>query len=230
MKLCIALDMPTKQETLTLIKQIKNKNNIWLKVGLRAYLRDGKALLEEIKAIYPTSKIFLDLKLYDIPNTMADATDVICSLPIDMFNVHISAGAKALKQIKEVASHSRSNPIVLGVSALTSFDNDSFRQIYHQDITNGVLELSKIAFESKLDGVVCSVLESLEIKQNTQSTFLTLTPGIKLDSNRTDDQERVADIPFAKKQKSDFIVVGRPIYQSSDPTGIIEKILTHIEE
>ena len=230
MKLCIALDMPTKQETLTLIKQIKNKNNIWLKVGLRAYLRDGKALLEEIKEIYPMSKIFLDLKLYDIPNTMADATGVICSLPIDMFNVHISAGAKALQQIKEVASHSISNPIVLGVSALTSFDNDSFKQIYHQDIISGVLALSKIAFEAKLDGVVCSALESLAIKQTTQDNFLTLTPGIKIDDSRADDQQRVADISFAKQQKSDFIVVGRPIYQSIDPIGTIEKILARIEE
>ena len=230
MKLCIALDMPTKQEILTLVKQIKTKNDIWLKVGLRAYLRDGKALIEQIKEIYPVGKIFLDLKLYDIPNTMADATGVICSLPIDMFNVHISAGAKAMRQIKEVVDNSSNKPLVLGVSALTSFDESSFQEIYHQDIASSVIEFSKIAFASKLDGVVCSALESLAIKQNTKDTFLTLTPGIKIDDNRTDDQERVANIAYAKEQKSDFIVVGRPIYQSNDPVGIIEKILTRVAE
>ncbi|MDF1880910.1 orotidine 5'-phosphate decarboxylase, partial [Sulfurimonas sp. MAG313] len=87
MQLCVALDLPTKEENLVLVKKIKNYD-VWIKVGFRSYIRDGKEFLEAIKAINPNFKIFLDLKLYDIPNTMADAAESIMGLGVDMFNVH----------------------------------------------------------------------------------------------------------------------------------------------
>ncbi|MDD2449435.1 MAG: orotidine-5'-phosphate decarboxylase, partial [Sulfurimonas sp.] len=98
MQLCVALDLPTKKENLELVKKIK-EYDVWLKVGLRTYIRDGEDFLKEIKRINPNFKIFLDLKLYDIPNTMADAAESIMSLGVDMFNVHASAGVRAMSEV-----------------------------------------------------------------------------------------------------------------------------------
>ena len=99
MKLCVSLDLSTAQENLALVEQIKDFD-VWLKVGFRSYIRDGKKFLEDLKAINPNFKIFLDLKLYDIPNTMADAAEEISKFGlVDMFNVHASAGKKAMKTV-----------------------------------------------------------------------------------------------------------------------------------
>ncbi len=101
MQLCVALDLPSQEENLALIEKIK-EYPIWLKVGLRSYIRDGKPFIDAIKTINPDFKIFLDLKLYDIPNTMADAAESIMGLGVDMFNVHASAGRKAMRRSKRV--------------------------------------------------------------------------------------------------------------------------------
>ena len=100
MELCVALDLPTMKENLELVEKIK-AYDIWLKVGFRSYIRDGSAFIEAIKTINPDFKIFLDLKLYDIPNTMADAAESIMRLGVDMFNVHASAGKKAMTTVME---------------------------------------------------------------------------------------------------------------------------------
>ena len=100
MQLCVALDLPTKEENLELVKKIKDYD-VWLKVGLRSYIRDGKEFLDELKKINSDFKIFLDLKLYDIPNTMADAAESIMSLDVDMFNVHASAGKRAMQTVMQ---------------------------------------------------------------------------------------------------------------------------------
>lgn len=227
MKLCVALDLPTKAENLGLIQKLKSED-VWLKVGLRSYIRDGEALLREIKSINPQFKIFLDLKIHDIPNTMADAAESMIGLSVDMFNVHASSGVKAMKMVMERVNTFTNPPIVLAVTALTSFDNASFEAIYKTSIEQKAVEFAKDAYASGLHGVVCSVYESLDIKSHTADTFLTLTPGIRPFGESSNDQERVADIKTAKAQHSDFIVVGRPIYHSNDPLGIVKKIIENI--
>lgn len=227
MKLCVALDLPSKSENLALIQKLKSED-VWLKVGLRSFIRDGEALLREIKAINPNFKIFLDLKIHDIPNTMADAAESMVSLGVDMFNVHASSGIKAMKMVMDRVNTFNNPPIVLAVTALTSFDNASFEAIYHTSIAQKAVDFAKDAHTSGLHGVVCSVYESLDIKAHTASSFLTLTPGIRPFGESSNDQERVADLETAKKQKSDFIVVGRPIYHSADPLGVVKKIIENI--
>ncbi len=227
MKLCVALDLPSKEENLGLIQKLKSED-VWLKVGLRSYIRDGEALLREIKSINPNFKIFLDLKIHDIPNTMADAAESMIGLGVDMFNVHASSGVKAMKMVMERVNTFTNPPIVLAVTALTSFDNASFEAIYKTSIEQKAVEFAKDAYASGLHGVVCSVYESLDIKAHTSDTFLTLTPGIRPFGESNNDQERVADIETAKAQHSDFIVVGRPIYHSNDPLGIVKKIIENI--
>lgn len=227
MKLCVALDLPSFEENLTLIRQLKSED-IWLKVGLRSFIRDGDSILKEIKNINPQFKIFLDLKIHDIPNTMADSAESMIGLGVDMFNVHASSGTKAMRMVMDRVNAFPKPPIVLAVTALTSFDNASFESIYHTSITRKVADFAKDAYNSGLHGVVCSVYESQLIKSHTAENFLTLTPGIRPFGEGANDQERVADIAKAQEEKSDFIVVGRPIYHSSDPLGIVKKILENI--
>ena len=227
MKLCVALDNPSAKENLELAEKIKDFD-VWLKVGLRSYIRDGKDFLVELKKINPNFKIFLDLKLYDIPNTMADAAQEICKLPIDMFNVHASAGKVAMTTVMDRIKDIPSRPLVLAVTALTSFDNDNFKYIYNEDIDEKATKFAKDTYEAGLDGVVSSAFESFDIKQNTSKEFITLTPGIRPFGEDAGDQKRVADINLAKKELVDFIVVGRPIYKSENPTLVVEKILKEI--
>jgi orotidine-5'-phosphate decarboxylase len=226
MQLCVALDLPTQEENLILVEKIKDYP-IWLKVGLRSYIRDGKAFIDAIKEINPDFKIFLDLKLYDIPNTMADAAESIMDLGVDMFNVHASAGKKAMSEVMSRLEKYEKRPLVLAVTALTSFNESDFSAVYEKDIATKADQFAKDAFESALDGVVCSAFESSSIKEITSDSFITLTPGIRPFGEDAGDQQRVATIDIAKEAKVNFIVVGRPIYQAQNPQDVVKKILVN---
>lgn len=226
MKLCVALDLETKEQCLNLAKELCGLD-VWLKVGLRSYVRDGFTLINALKKIN-SSPIFLDLKFYDIPNTMADVCEECLRLGVDMINIHASAGAVAMRAVMRRLNYHKKRPLVLGVSALTSFDNEGFFEIYGQKLEESVVKFSKLAYENGLDGMVCSVFESLMIKEGTRENFLTLTPGIRPFGEESGDQKRVANLQEAKRQKSDFIVVGRPIYEAHEPRKICEKILEGI--
>ena len=227
MKLCIALDLPTKEENLNLAKSISGiSDDIWLKVGFRSYIRDGYPFIKELQNL--GFKIFLDLKLYDIPNTMADAAEEIAKMGIDMFNIHASSGKVAMKTVMERLSKFEKRPLVLAVTVLTSFDEETFEEIYEKPILQKATEFAKMSYEFGLDGVVCSAFESLDIKDITNDNFITLTPGIRPFGEDSGDQKRVADIEFAKKAKVDFIVVGRPIYKADNPKEVVEKIIKEI--
>jgi orotidine-5'-phosphate decarboxylase len=227
MELCVALDLPTKEENLALIEKIK-EYDVWLKVGLRTYIRDGEDFLKAIKQINPDFKIFLDLKLYDIPNTMADAAESIMGLGVDMFNVHASAGKRAMSTVMQRLEKYENRPIVLAVTALTSFSEEEFRAVYESDIATKADQFAKDALDAGLDGVVCSAFESASIKSITSEKFMTLTPGIRPFGEDAGDQKRVADVAFAKEAQVDFIVVGRPIYQAENPAEVVAKILDQI--
>ncbi|MEA3374233.1 MAG: orotidine-5'-phosphate decarboxylase [Campylobacterota bacterium] len=227
MELCVALDLPTMEENLELVEKIK-AYDIWLKVGFRSYIRDGKPFLEAIKSINPDFKIFLDLKLYDIPNTMADAAESIMGLGVDMFNVHASAGKKAMTTVMERLKPYDNRPIVLAVTALTSFDEEGFRAVYGEGIAAKADQFAKDTYESGMDGVVCSAFESASVKSVTADAFLTLTPGIRPFGEDAGDQQRVATIDAAHREKVDFIVVGRPIYKADNPAAVVEKIIAEL--
>ena len=228
MKLCVSLDLPSAKENLELVEKIKNYD-VWLKVGFRAYIRDGKEFLQNLKDINPNFKIFLDLKLYDIPNTMADASQEIAKMGlVDMFNVHASAGVLAMDTVMQRIKDIPNKPLVLAVTALTSFDNDAFKAVYNEDISSKTRQFAKDAYSSSIDGVVCSAYESLDIKNNTSKSFITLCPGIRPFGEDAGDQKRVADITFAQKNLVDFIVVGRPIYKNANPEAVVKKILENI--
>jgi len=228
MRLCIALDMPSSQENLKLAKEIKDYA-VWLKVGFRTYIRDGKEFIQALKEINPNFKIFLDLKLYDIPNTMADASEEIAKLGVDMFNIHASAGSVAMRAVMDRLSSVPNRPLVLAVTALTSFDEDNFSAIYGDSIANKANEFAKMSYECGLDGVVCSAFESKAIKELTSSEFITLCPGIRPFGEDAGDQQRVATLQLAKEELVDFPVVGRPIYKDKNPANKVAQILQAIE-
>ena len=228
MKLCVALDLNKKEENLKIIKDIKSFDNVWLKVGLRSFIRDGVNFLDEIKNINPNFKIFLDLKLYDIPNTMADASEEIAKLGIDMFNIHASAGSKAMQEVTTRLKSIEKKPLILAVTALTSFSDSDFKSIYEKDINTKANQFAKLSSENGIDGVVCSSFESKAIKKTTNENFITLCPGIRPFGEDSGDQQRVATIEVAKQNLVDFIVVGRPIYKAQNPKEIVERILEKI--
>ena len=227
MELCVTLDLPTQNENLALAESLA-AHDIWLKVGFRAFIRDGRDFLDRLKAINPAFRIFLDLKLYDIPNTMADAAEEIARMPVDMFNVHASAGKKAMQTVMERLGKNEKRPLVLAVTALTSFDYHTFKEIYGSDIEEKAAWFALQAYQAGCDGVVCSAYESRAIKRETDRAFLTLTPGIRPFGESSDDQKRVADIATAKRELVDIIVVGRPVYRAEDPAAVVKKILTSL--
>lgn len=229
MELCVALDLPSAKENLALAESLKGYD-VWMKVGFRAYIRDGKPFIESLKAINPDFKIFLDLKLYDIPNTMADAAEEIAKLGVDMFNIHASAGSVAMKTVMDRLSiyeekQDRKRPLVLAVTALTSFDETNFQAIYEKSIDEKAEQFAKMSYENGLDGVVCSTFESRAIKNATSEKFLTLCPGIRPFGEDAGDQQRVATLELANEEGVDYPVIGRPIYKDENPTQKVEEIL-----
>lgn len=227
MELCVALDLPSMEENLTLVEKIK-AYPVWLKVGLRSYIRDGESFIHAIKAINPNFKIFLDLKLYDIPNTMADAAESIMGLGVDMFNVHASAGPKAMREVMKRLASYKNRPLVLAVTALTSFEENEFAHVYEKSIALKADQFAQDAHDAGLDGVVCSAYESKSIKSLTTPKFITLTPGIRPFGEDAGDQERVATIQTAKEEMVNFIVIGRPIYKAPNPATVVEAILKEL--
>ena len=160
---------------------------------------------------------------------MADAAEEISNFGlVDMFNVHASSGTEAMKTVMNRIKNIPNKPLVLAVTALTSFDNKSFNAIYNEDISTKAIQFARDTYSSGVDGVVCSAYESLDIKNNTSKEFITLCPGIRPFGEDSGDQKRVADIAFSKENLVDFIVVGRPIYKAENPKKVVEKILENI--
>ena len=226
MKLAIALDLDTYEENIRLAKELTGKA-LMFKIGLRSYLRDGFKIIETLKNIDSNFEIFLDLKLYDIPNTMADASMVIASLGVDLFTIHASSGKRGISEVRDRLEKLQKKPLMFAVTALTSFEDSEFKRIYGKDINTKALELAIEAKDGGSDGVVCSVFESKKIKEYIKD-ILTLTPGIRPFEYGEDDQRRVATIEEAKKELSDIIVIGRPIYKSRNPQATVDEILSMI--
>ena len=243
-KLIIALDMPTKAQNLALCKNLASAlsrddlQNLYLKIGLRSFIRDGAEFVRDLQRL--KFRIFLDLKLYDIPNTMLDSLREIADLGVDMVTIHASSGRIAMSEMAHFARNARNAPLIFAVTALTSFDCATYSEIYHSDIEDSVANFSQIAQDCGIDGIVCSPFESLSVKEKFH--LLTLTPAIRpvcedfgndfgIDlPKQKDDQKRAATLSFALSQKSDFLVIGRPIYTHKEPILLTKRILQRLKE
>jgi len=231
MKLVVSLDLPSKRENLELLDRLKGlpavrEGKIWAKIGFRSFIRDGKGFVEEVKKRgFP---VFLDLKIYDIPNTMADSAEEIAKMGVEMFNIHLSAGKMGVAKVMERLSKFPTRPKVLGVTILTSFTPHEVLEIYGSPVKKKALQLAQMGYRMGIDGVVCSVWESGVIKEATSPDFITLTPGIRLPQHSTDDQSRVATPAEAAQMGVDFIVMGRPIYRAENPVEVVNQILPYL--
>jgi len=232
MELCIALDMSSSAENLSLAEKLADfGDRLWMKVGFRTYIRDGKAFIDTLKQINPHFRVFLDLKLYDIPNTMADAAAEIAEMGVEMFNIHASAGERAMEEvIMRLEPYGKERPLVLAVTALTSFTPEEFLQIYGNSIDEKAEQFARMSYHAGLDGVVCSVFESKAIKMSTSDSFLTLCPGIRPFGEDSGDQKRVATLGGALEAGVDFAVIGRPVYMEQDPVSKMNRILATIRK
>ncbi len=176
----------------------------WYKVGYKLFLQKGLTIIDWLKQ--KEKKIFLDLKFYDIPNTMINAAINVCALGVDMFNVHICAGKEALSAVRSALDdwaekYGGKVPLYIGVTVLTSMESR----------VDDVVDMAILARDCGLDGVVCSVWEVEAIKKACGEDFLCICPGIRFSSDKGDDQRRIATVEDAKEKGADFLVMGRPI-------------------
>jgi orotidine-5'-phosphate decarboxylase len=217
----IALDFSSGKEALEFLDGFDEK--LFVKVGMELFYSEGSGIIKEIKS--RGHKIFLDLKLHDIPNTVEKSMRVLSKLDIDMINVHASGTRNMMSAAKKGLGES--NTILLAVTQLTSTDQDTMTEelLIKEPIEKVVLKYSSNAKDSGLQGVVCSPMEAPLIHKYLGGEFLTVTPGVRLKGDDKGDQKRVTTPRMAKELGSDYIVVGRSITKAENPLLAYKKCL-----
>ncbi len=219
----IALDFDTREKTLAFLEQFTEEKP-FVKIGMELYYAEGPAIVREIKA--RGHKIFLDLKLHDIPNTIKKAMAVLSGLEVDMLNLH-AAGTKAMMEaaVEGVTRPDGSRPLLIAVTQLTSTSQERMERdlLIEGTLEHVVMHYARCAAEAGLAGVVCSPLEAGMVHEACGTDFVTVTPGVRFADGDVGDQVRVTTPARAKELGSDYIVVGRPITQAADPVGAYRK-------
>ena len=190
----------------------------FLKIGMELFYAEGPSIVRELKE--KGYKIFLDLKLHDIPNTVKKAMSVLSSLDVDMCNVHAGGTSKMMSAaIEGLTREDGTRPLLIAVTQLTSTDQETMEKdlLIKEPIDEVVMHYAYTAKESGLDGVVCSPLEAGKVHDRCGKSFVTVTPGVRFADGDVGDQKRVTTPEKAKELGSDYIVVGRPITASDDP-------------
>lgn len=214
----IACDFPSKEETLSFLDRFPEGDKPFVKIGMELYYAEGPDIVREIKA--RGHRIFLDLKLHDIPNTVMSAMRVLSALDVDICNLHAAGTIEMMKAaITGLTRADGSRPLLIAVTQLTSTSEERMRNELLIDATlnDTVVKYAHNAKEAGLDGVVCSPLEAAMVKESCGKSFLTVTPGIRFADGDKGDQVRVTTPARAKEIGTDYIVVGRPITAAADP-------------
>ena len=223
----IACDFSSKEECLKFLKQFENlQHKPFLKIGMELFYASGPEIVRELKK--QGFKIFLDLKLHDIPNTVKKAMKVLSNLDVDMVNVHASGTIEMMKAAKEgLTREDGTRPLLIAVTQLTSTSEKAMQEqlLINSTINDTIVKYARNAKEAGLDGVVCSPLEAGMVKEACGEDFLTITPGIRFKDSSKDDQVRITDPAGAREIGSDFIVVGRPITAAENPVAAYERCL-----
>ena len=226
----VALDFSSVEEVRDFLGKFSEP--IYVKVGMELTYAYGLEIVKEIKKM--GHKIFLDLKLHDIPNTVKNGMKNLAKLDVDIVNLHCAGGSAMMKAAIEGLNEGAKDgkrPLCIGVTQLTSTSQETMEKelLIEKDLKDVVISYAKLAKESGLDGVVCSVLEAKAIHEVCGADFLTVTPGIRLASDSKDDQKRVATPAFAKEEGCDYIVVRRSITKSEDPLATYTEIENTME-
>lgn len=218
-RICIALDFQTRKEVEEFLDKFGDEK-LYVKIGMELFYGEG---IEMVKAIKERGhKIFLDLKLHDIPNTVKSAMKQLAKLDVDIVNVHASGSIAMMKAAIEGLEEGKTGdkrPLCIAVTCLTSLDQNVLDNelLIHEELPNVVLKWAENAKEAGLDGVVCSPLESKIIHDHLGLDFLTVTPGIRLADDSVNDQKRVTTPALARELTSSYIVVGRTITRAKNP-------------
>ena len=215
----IACDFNSKADLMTFLDKFENEDRKpFLKVGMELFYAEGPAIVKEIKA--RGHKIFLDLKLHDIPNTIKKAMAVLSALDVDICNLH-AAGTAAMMEaaLEGLTRADGTRPLLIAVTQLTSTSEERMQKdlLIDRPLDEVVMHYAKNAKDAGLDGVVCSPLEAGKVKAVCGDAFLTVTPGVRFADGEVGDQVRVTTPAKARELGSDYIVVGRPITQAADP-------------
>lgn len=218
-EIIIALDFPTGKKALSFLDLFEGEQ-LYVKVGMELFYSEGPSIVRAIKA--GGHKVFLDLKLHDIPNTVKSSMKVLASVGADMVNVHAAGGIRMMKAAVEGledGSTGAARPEIIAVTQLTSTDQETMNSELkiNGELRDVVLAYARNAQEAGLDGVVCSAWESEEIHAGTSDSFITVTPGIRLLGDAKGDQSRVTTPARAKEMGSDYLVIGRSITKADDP-------------
>ena len=220
----IALDFPTREETLSFLDQFPAGEKPFVKIGMELFYAEGPQVVRDIKA--RGHKIFLDLKLHDIPNTVKRAMAVLSRLDVDMVNLHAAGTSEMMRAALEgLTRPDGTRPLLIAVTQLTSTDAAALKNelLIDTPMAETVLSYAKNAAASGLDGVVCSPLEAGKVHERCGQHFLTVTPGVRFADGDVGDQKRVMTPAAAKAIGSDYIVVGRPITAAADPVAAYER-------
>jgi len=222
----IACDFSSKEACLNFLDQFSGSRKPFVKIGMELFYAEGPEIVRQIKA--RGHKIFLDLKLHDIPNTVKKSMAVLSALDVDMVNVHAAGTVAMMKAALEGLTRADgTRPLLIAVTQLTSTSEEVMQKelLIGAGIGDTIVKYAQNAKEAGLDGVVCSPLEAAMVKEGCGADFLTITPGIRFADAAADDQVRITTPARAREIGSDFIVVGRPITAAADPVAAYNRCL-----
>ena len=219
----IACDFSSKEDVINFLSKFEEES-LYIKIGMELFYAEGPSIIKEIKS--RGHKIFLDLKLHDIPNTVMKAMSVLSNLDVDMCNVH-AAGTVAMMEaaMKGLTREDGTRPLLIAVTQLTSTSEERMREdlMIQEPIDKVVMHYAQNAKKTGLDGVVCSPLEAGKVHDTCGKEFLTITPGVRFADGEVGDQVRVMTPAQAREIGSDYIVVGRPITAAKDPVAAYKR-------
>ena len=227
----IACDFSSAEATLAFLDKFQGGRKPFVKIGMELFYAAGPDIVRQIKA--RGHKIFLDLKLHDIPNTVRKAMAVLSSLDVDMVNVHAAGTVAMMKAALEgLTRPDGTRPLLIAVTQLTSTSQETMQKelLIGAGINETIVKYAQNAKEAGLDGVVCSPLEAAMVKDACGTGFLTVTPGIRFADAAADDQVRITTPARAREIGSDFIVVGRPITAAPDPVAAYNRCLNEFAD
>jgi len=225
-KILVALDYADEKQALNMVDQLQPEL-CRLKVGKEMFTRLGPTLVEKLQR--KGFQVFLDLKYHDIPNTVAKACQAAADLGVWMVNVHALGGRRMMAAAAEALAAYQQRPRLIAVTILTSMSDADLVEIgIQQSAGDMAIRLAMLAQQCGLDGVVCSAMEAAEMRQRLGQDFLLVTPGIRPAGSQQDDQRRIMTPVDAMRAGSSYLVMGRPITQSSDPVGLLRTINSDI--
>jgi orotidine-5'-phosphate decarboxylase len=225
-KLFIAIDQNDINKAKELIQKLAPEM-CGIKVGKELFTACGPEIIQWIQE--KGFKVFLDLKYHDIPNTVEKACFVASKMGVSILNVHALGGIDMMLAAKEGVDKSNNNPYLIAVTLLTSMDSNGLKDIgFTSTVNKQILNLAKIASQAKMDGIVCSAKDIINIKSELPESFLYVTPGIRLSSSTKDDQKRISTPLEAVKMGSNILVIGRPITQAKNPEAVLNEIMNEI--